>query len=259
MVVQLLWKIKSPITVLHLSDLHYYEGRTDSVSFIHSLALHDFDLIFITGDLIENNSGIPLCIEALKPLRAKYGIYAVLGNHDYYHTEFEDITNKTGSLPKNHEQKRNDVALLKQELNNINIKVLQNENTSIATDEQKINIVGIDDPYVKQADLQQAFQGVKRDMPCLTLVHSPEIHDEIAELELADMVFCGHTHGGQIQLPGYGALLTRSNAPKKFVSGLVQEKNTMFYTSNGIGTGPYTRPRFNCLPEAIFFTLISKE
>jgi predicted MPP superfamily phosphohydrolase len=259
MVVQLPWKIKQPITVLHLSDLHFYEGRTDSVSFLHSLALHDVDLIFITGDLIEANSGMPICIEALKPLRAKHGIYAVFGNHDYFHTEFEDIANKTGSLPKNHERKRNDTEQLKQELTNINIQVLQNNNTSIEINGQRLFVVGIDDPYVKQANLDQSFEGVKSGDPCLGLVHSPEIHEEIAQRDLATMVFCGHTHGGQIRLPWIGALLTRTNAPRRFVFGLQQEKNTVFYISTGIGTGRFTRPRFNCLPEAVLFTLIPKE
>lgn len=253
--VYLPWKFNRTLTVLHLSDLHFYNGRIESIPFIHSLTAYEVDLIFITGDLIENNSGIPLCVKALQPLKAKYGIYAVLGNHDYYHTSLEDIGNKTGSLPKNHERKQNDVTSLIEQLRNIGIRVLQNENLIMDIEGIPLRIAGMDDPYVKRDDLDKTFQGIIHDDACLLLVHSPEKHVEIANCGLADMVFCGHTHGGQVRIPGFGAFLTRTNAPRRFVRGLLEENQTQFYISTGLGSGPFTRPRFNCPPEAVLFQI----
>ena len=251
--VHLPWKFNHALTVLHLSDLHFYKGRTQSIPFIHSLTAYDVDLIFITGDLIENNSGIPLCVKALQPLKAKYGIYAVLGNHDYYHTSLEDIGNKTGSLPKHHERKQNDVAGLIEQLSGTGIRVLQNKSLMMDIDGEPLHIAGMDDPYIKRDNLDTTFQCVSHDDACLLLVHSPEKHVEIANSGLADMVFCGHTHGGQVRIPWFGAFLTRTNAPRRFVRGLIQENHTLFYISTGLGSGPFTRPRFNCPPEAVLF------
>ena len=103
-------------------------------------------------------------------------------------------------------------------------------------------------------DLKATFTGYEKTGPCLVLVHSPERHVELLEYPV-DMVFSGHTHGGQICLPWYGPLITRTTAPRRFAHGLIQENGTVFHTSRGIGTGRITRPRFWCPPEATYFTL----
>lgn len=240
------------IDILHLSDLHLYKGRGEALPFLRKIARQEYDFIFVTGDLIENNSGIPLAAEALKPFRARYGKFAVLGNHDYYHTRFEDVFRKTGGLPVNPESKLNDIPRLIDEMANIGVEVLRNERRDVPLGDNGVTIAGVDDPYVARDDIRATFDGFSKTGPLFVLVHSPEKHPEIAPLN-PDMVFSGHTHGGQVCLPFIGPITTRSKAPRRYAKGLLRENGTVFYTSRGVGTGRLTRPRFWCPPEATLF------
>lgn len=243
-----------PLRVLHLSDMHFYKGQVSRRIFIHKLAEHDYDLIFITGDLIDNDSGTNLCLTALRPLKAKYGIFAVLGNHDYYHISGRDLFRKTGSMPGLEERKHNDVDYLVQGLKDLGITVLQNQRVELDIEGNPLTIAGIDDPYVERDDIPKTLEGFNPDAPCLVLVHSPEKVAEIAAYN-PHMVFMGHTHGGQIRLPLMGALITRTRAPRRFADGMVQFQNTLFCTSRGMGTGQLTPVRMFCPPEVTCFEL----
>ena len=120
-----------PLEVLHLSDLHFYKGRDEAIPFLQQLSRRIVDFIFLTGDLIDHDSGIEMCVEALRPFSARHGIFAVLGNHDYYHVTWEDILRKTGGLPLHAHRKRNDVDRLMRELAGLGIPVLQNRRVEI--------------------------------------------------------------------------------------------------------------------------------
>lgn len=247
----------APLSVLHLSDFHFYKGKIARKKFLHRLAQRiqekPVDFIFITGDLIDDDSGIDLCIEALRPLKAKYGVYAVLGNHDYIHVQLRDIFTSTGTLHKK-VRKQNDVERLVRELAAIGVTVLRNERLSVDIEGAPVTLVGIDDPYIYKDDIPKAFAGFQKNGPCLVLVHSPERYREIAE-NGADMVFSGHTHGGQIRIPGVGPVVTRSDAPREYCYGLNRLNGTTYYTTCGLGVGRITHVRLFCRPEVVFFQL----
>ncbi len=242
----------NPLNILHLSDFHFYSGRQARIRFLHRLAKEQYDLVFITGDLIDDDSGIDLCLEALQPLKARHGIYAVLGNHDYVHITVRDLFHRTGAKPRERHKQANNVARLIQGLRELGIHVLQNERVEIRIEGIPFTIAGVDDPYEYRDDIRKTFEGYEKSGPCFVLVHTPDRYKELSELE-PDMVFSGHTHGGQVRMPLVGPLVTRTTAPRQFASGLVRMNGTVFHTTHGVGSGRLTKPRLWCPPEVTVF------
>ncbi|MBN2329602.1 MAG: metallophosphoesterase [Candidatus Omnitrophica bacterium] len=244
-----------PLKILHLSDFHFYRGADERKRFLQGLSGRELDFIFITGDFIDNDSGIDVCIEALRPLKARYGIYAVLGNHDYVHISWRSWFHRTGTLVYDLCHEFNDVERLAGELKKIGIRILRNERDVVEVDGVPITIAGVDDPYTQHDDIPQTFDGYTKDGPCFVLIHTPDRYRELAERHV-DMVFSGHTHGGQICLPFWGPIITRSLAPRRMAYGLNDLNGTKYYTTRGVGSSRWTRPRFLCRPEINYFEFL---
>lgn len=244
-----------PLKVLHISDFHFYRGAEERKRFLQSLAGCEMDFIFITGDFIDNNPGIDICIEALRPLKARYGVYAVLGNHDYVHIKWRNWFHRTGSLVYDLCHEFNDVERLTAELKKIGIRVLRNEREVVEINGVSVTIAGVDDPYTRRDDIPQTFGGYVKNGPCFVLIHTPDRYRELAEYH-ADMVFSGHTHGGQVCLPFWGPIITRSLAPRYMAYGLNDLNGTKYYTTRGVGSSRWSRPRFLCRPEINYFEFL---
>ena len=157
----------SLLKILHLSDFHL---RTDFKGkklekFIKTLALDSYDFIFITGDMVEKNELQDKLIETLKPLKAKYGIYAVFGAHDYYNKKPQEFIKNMFEKKESYSRK-NDVAGLKKKLESIGIHVLQNESVILKdiNDYDEIDIVGVGDPLINMMDLKKSLSGVFKDL-----------------------------------------------------------------------------------------------
>ena len=251
--VRLRGSLRRPLEILHLSDFHYHGSCRYRSRFLKRLAAESVDFIFLTGDLIDVDAGIDPCLEALQHFSPRYGFYAVLGNHDYLRVTGMDLMRPTGVLPKEKNRRPNDVERLKAGLRRLGIVVMRNERHIVEVEGIPVTVAGVDDPYLERDDLPATFQGFVKQGPCFVLVHAPERHLEISELG-ADMVFSGHTHGGQVCLPFLGPIITRTTAPRRFAFGLTRENGTLFHTTRGIGTGLLSRPRFLCPPEAVVFS-----
>lgn len=251
--------LAQPFTVLHLSDLHFIRKRFFLSRFFDRLARLAPDLIFITGDLIDNTSGIAPCITSLKKLRAKKGIYAVLGNHDY--RAYPPLHQWLEFLGKGchcfRERPEGDVTKLKEALARAGIHVLLNQNILVKlSGGDSISLIGLDDPVSKRADLPKAFEGLQNGAVRLTLTHSPITFPALAHYGV-DAAFAGHTHGGQIRLPGIGALPTA----RRLVAHIVDSTNEYgFYgiVCRGMGAQELVHPRLFCRPEAVFVTIKPK-
>ncbi len=252
--VQLLGSLPKPLRILHLSDLHFFKGAVGRKKFLHQLADCEVDFIFFTGDFIDNNQGIDLCIEALRPLKARYGIYAVLGNHDFLHVGLKNILHRTSTSVYDLCHVYNDHEQLTQRLTEIGIVVLQNQRVTVKVDGMPVTIAGIDDPYTEHDDIPATFKDYKKKGLCFTLIHTPDKYQELAQVG-ADLVLSGHTHGGQICIPFWGPIITRSMAPRKMAYGFNQLDGTTYYTTRGLGSSRLSRPRFLCRPEVVFFEI----
>ena len=243
------------LNILHISDLHLCSPESHKINFLKNISDNDLDLVFLTGDVFENYSGLPYICQILSRT-PKIGAYAVLGNHDYY--DYRWINKTIGKIIKRlkHPTQRRDVSSMIEALQNANFKVLRNEVEVI--DKYKIGIIGIDYPTVEYQKLESLVKQIPDDYLKLVLFHIPLNLQNMVKLGV-NIAFGGHTHGGQIKLPYIGAVFTDSELPRDKASGLFNYEQTYFHVSNGAGADPKTNIRFLCPPSATILEVRSKE
>lgn len=217
--------------ILHLSDTHI-DGSPEILPVLQQkIAPLKFDICVITGDFREGtfedyDTPTRRMVELCKTFDAP--TYAVLGNHDCI--EMVPLLEEGG------------------------IQVLLNENTRIEHNGSSLYLAGVDDPHYYETDnLEKALNGIPDDAFSILLAHSPEITRKAGYAEI-DLYLCGHTHGGQICLPGGRPLITNASCPKNQRNGLWNYHEMLGYTSRGAGTSS-VNVRFNCLPEITVHTL----
>jgi len=219
------------LRVLHLSDLHADLHPDFPANLIRTVAPLGYDLVLLTGDYrtctySDHSGATRATIEIVRHLRAP--VYAVLGNHD-----------SLAKVPP---------------MEAAGVRFLLNENVCFERGGARLYLAGIDDPnFYRTADLDRALEGVPRDGCKILLSHAPQTYAEAAERGV-DLVLSGHTHGGQICLPGGGIVVHDGTAPRKVLAGVWREGETQGYTSRGAGaTG--LPARLNCPPEVTVHTL----
>jgi len=222
--------------ILHISDLHLDE-RPDLVDNICSLIEgQSFDMAVFTGDFycssnIKKPDHLKKISEKIKQITSCYsttnGNFAILGNHD-------------------------GLAII-DHLENIGLNLLINQKVDLEISGQKIRIIGIDDPHLfYNEEIKQTLMKGKECFS-IALVHSSEAFD-YAQAGGCNLYLCGHTHGGQICLPGGIPVLTHLKRGRKFSSGSWNYKSMKGYTSKGVGTTDVPL-RFFCPPELVIHTL----
>lgn len=213
--------------VLHLSDLHMDAMPDRGASLRRTLADLNFDLCVITGDFrYELHGDYGRTMEDLAGLMPNLacpdGIWAVLGNHDC----LEMVTG----------------------LEALGIGVLINEAFRLQRAGAELWLAGVDDPHFFEThDLELALQPVPRHSPRLLLAHSPEIITEAAAAGV-DYYLCGHTHGGQVCLPGRIPILSNARCRRRYVSGSWRHGEMLGHTSRGTGAAGLP-VRIFCPPE----------
>ncbi len=218
--------------LLHLSDLHIDLDEELVGAIVRCLEGVRYDVCVLTGDFRESTSGdhVP-CMKAMARLVRvlKSPMYAVLGNHDF----LEMI----------------------EPLEAMGIRVLMNETVPLARGDATIHLSGVDDPHFYEAEnLQKARDGIPPDGVSILLSHSPEIYRK-ASVSGYDLMLCGHTHGGQICLPGRIPILQNSRIPRRMVRGRWSCREMQGYTSAGTGACGVA-VRFFCPPEIVVHRLV---
>jgi predicted MPP superfamily phosphohydrolase len=212
-------------TLLQISDLHV-DMNLDVIERISSLvhSLH-YDACIITGDFKGKTYGpFAATLQGMERLRnaLRDPIYGVLGNHDT-------------------------IAMVPG-LESMGIRMLLNENEVLERGSQRIYLAGIDDAHFYQADnIEKAAVGISHDEFAVLLSHTPEIYRHAAHAGF-DVLISGHTHGGQICLPGGIPFTFDSNLPRRLGSGAWTYHGMIGYTSRGTGSS-VVPVRFNCPPE----------
>ena len=220
----------SGMKVVFASDFHFrphQEKRVQKV--VNKINAQNADIILSVGDFVadmEPNETMPIedIAKAFKQIHTKYGFYTVLGNHDSWHG-------------REHIEK-----ILKDN----NIHVLGNENISLKINDKTVYLAGIEDMKTGNVDLNKAFNGVQK--PVIFLSHTPDIFPFVPEI--VNLTLAGHTHGGQIRIPFYGAIKTGSAHGNKYARGFIQEENRKLIVTTGIRTS-IEQCRFNCKPEIV--------
>jgi predicted MPP superfamily phosphohydrolase len=233
---------RPPIRLLHLSDFHVERLTRREAHLLELVEQARPDLIVITGDYLNLSYVNELTARAevskvLKKLHAPYGVYATLGSPPV------DPRDTTPSL-----------------FDELNIRLLRDEIAVLNfEDGGALSLLGIDCEHDLEADasvFQKLIELAPPDSARVLLYHSPELMPLVQQYPV-DLYLCGHTHGGQVRLPIYGALITSSDLGKRYEMGPYVEQNTMLYISRGIGLEGLSAPRLRllCPPEIILFRL----
>jgi predicted MPP superfamily phosphohydrolase len=243
----------APMTILHLSDLHLRTPQRRKRAFLKSLARVQPDLVIGTGDFIGDAHSNDAAVEAVTSISAPKGALYVLGSNDYYRPKPKN--------PLRYFFKRRRLVLgiqnpwrdLVEGLNARGWRLINNTTTSI----DGIDVVGLDDEHLHRADLSVASKR-NRDGFRLAVAHSPDVARVLAELEY-DLIVCGHTHGGQVCLPGFGALVTNCDLPRSMARGVHRLGDSWLHVSAGLGTSMYAPFRLACRPEVCVLELVPSD
>ena len=222
--------------IAFLSDLHVasFMDRKLYRTCLEQVREQHCDLVLFGGDFVSWNRHIPLLIDALlKGIDAPDGIYAVLGNHDYW-SNAEAVTKA---------------------LTDHDVHVLHNRFKLIQHDDGAICIAGIEEMYRGAPDVHAAVGSIRQSTPRIVISHHPDVV-ELTNGERIDLLLCGHTHGGQIRVPYFGALLVPAWREGKYDQGFFERPNLLMYVSRGIGAVPPVR--ILCRPELPIFELVPR-
>jgi predicted MPP superfamily phosphohydrolase len=211
--------------ILHVSDLHLDMAPDMPHALIEAVRRVAYDICVLTGDFRASTFGS--CAPALDGMRRvrthlNGRLYGILGNHD-----------SIRMVP---------------ELEDIGIHMLMNESVTLERGGETIFLAGIDDPHYYRADnLEKAAAGLPDGAVTILLAHSPEIYRHAAYADF-DLLLCGHTHGGQICLPGGRPIICNANSPRELCRGAWRYRDLQGYTSLGSGAC-MVDVRINCPPE----------
>lgn len=228
------------LKILQLSDLHLENISISPEELYDKLSAEPIDLIAITGDFLDRKRTIPRLVPYLKvlnQLQPKYGIYAVLGNHDYV-------------------LRGSSLETLIETLESHKVKVLQNENDTIVVHGRAVNIIGIDDFSTNRSNIEEAYKEIKYGTN-LVLTHDPNIVLHMKKHHF-DYLLSGHFHGGQICYPkAYHLAKMGKLARMNVIKGLHMQDGKPFYINEGLGqTG--VNIRVGSRPEITIHTLALK-
>lgn len=211
--------------ILHISDLHLDMAEDMPHTLIEAVRQVEYDVCVLTGDFRGKTFGsYTAALDGMRRVRAQLNgmVFGVLGNHD-----------SIRMLPG---------------LEDMDIRMLMNESLALSRDGVSIHLAGIDDAHYYRADnLEKALQGVPEQALSILLTHSPEIYQHAAYAD-CDVMLCGHTHGGQICLPGGIPLMCNANSPRALCRGSWRYRQLQGYTSLGSGAC-VVDVRLNCPPE----------
>lgn len=265
---------RRPLRLLHISDLHMLPWQHRKKRWVAQLASLEPDIIVNTGDNLGHPEALSVLAEALGPLLNVPGVF-VLGSNDFYSPRLKNPASYLRTANRHPRSPGREPDLPTAEL----IRLLQsggwvhldNARSPLTVGSQPLSVVGLLDPHIGINEMPPALPNGSSDEVRLGVVHAPytrvldAMHDDGCHLMLA-----GHTHGGQLCLPGYGALVTNCDIDTGRASGLhgwpgprPDERgggaSTWLHVSAGLGTSQFAPLRFACRPEASLLLLQSRD
>nr|WP_240630362.1 metallophosphoesterase [Specibacter cremeus] len=259
----------APLTVLHLSDIHFAPGQRKKAAWLRELADLRPDLVVNTGDNLSHPKAIAPLLAALRPLMDFPGVY-VPGSNDYFAPVFKNplgyfsSTDKRVAAARKRKLPRLDTEALHSGFGVGGWVDLTNRNQSIPLHGIRFDFTGVDDPHLNRERYAGWPKGSSSQHNAphvrIALAHAPyqRVLDHFTE-DGADLILAGHTHGGQVCIPGYGALVSNCDLPTWRAKGLhpweSNGKTSPVNVSGGIGTSRTAPFRFACRPEAVLLTL----
>lgn len=252
-----------PLRVLHLSDIHFVPNQRIKVRWLESLAALEPDLVVNTGDNLSHVDAVPPLLEALKPLLRFPGVY-VPGSNDYYGPSFKNpLTYFTGPSTIAKEPPALPFGKLFGTFEDAGWTGLTNRRDTMDLGGVRLDFSGVDDPHLNR----DVYAGFPEPDPSAA---TPAVRVGVAHAPYqrvlnyftdggADLILAGHTHGGQVCVPFYGALVSNCDLPPRLAKGVSlwehHGRRVPMNVSAGIGTSRFAPIRFACRPEAVLLTL----
>jgi len=234
------WTLEKPLRVAVLTDLHVgspFNGLSRLAEIVARTNAATPDLVFVLGDLVVQGviggSFIPPedIARQLGTLRARAGVYSVLGNHDAWL----------------------DARRVGRALKGSGIRVLQDQAVRVDTPAGNVWVAGVSDFWTMRHDVKAALAGVTdADVPLLVMTHNPDVFPEIPSN--VTLTVAGHTHGGQVRLPLLGPPVVPSRYGQRFAAGHIVEDGRHLYVATGIGTS-ILPVRFRVPPSIVILTI----
>ena len=254
-----------PITVLHIGDLHVAPWQKRKLAWINKLGEVSPDLVVNTGDNLGHVAAIGPTLTALKPLLEKTGVF-VNGSNDYYAPVARNPLAYLKKPSERSEGKPLETSRLVGGFTSAGWLDLNNRQGRAVINGVSINFVGVDDAHDGLDDLNKipaASELASGADLVIGVSHAPyqRVIDAMGVAGV-DVLFAGHTHGGQVCVPGFGALVTNCDLPRKNAKGLsswdVAGKTLILNVVAGLGHSIYAPVRFACRPEVRLLTLLPK-
>lgn len=266
-----------PVKVLHLSDIHLNIGQHWKMAWLRSLAELEPDLVVNTGDNLTHPQAIAPLLSALRPLTDLPGVF-VPGSNDYYAPKLKNpasyffgpsslsvrsSSSSSGKLA----QRELDTERMHAGFEAAGWANVTNRHHYLMLNGTRFNFSGVDDPHLnreKYAGWPSSTSDQTSEQPVrIALAHAPyqRVLDHFTG-EGAGLILAGHTHGGQLRIPGYGALVSNCDLPPAQARGLTEWRSgkhrAPLNVSGGIGTSRFAPIRFACRPEAVLMTLVGR-
>lgn len=262
----------APLRILHLSDMHMAPWQHAKQRWVRELALLAPDLIVNTGDNWGTRNGLDGVRAALDVFAGTPGVF-VFGSNDHHGPRLKNPLAYFGGPSQAHDKpvQLDSAGLADYFESELGWTDLNNTAAAFTVGSQLVEFFGVDDPHHLLDDpdaMLDALDGIRstNTEPSLRVgvAHAPYSRtlNLLAECG-ADVMFAGHTHGGQVCVPGYGALVTNCDLPRESVKGLSSWNSPTgvvpLHVSAGLGTSIYAPVRFACPPEATLVTLVSRK
>lgn len=230
------------LKVVAVSDIHGgqpYINEAKLEKLVAAINQTQPDVIVLLGDFVSQDKQDRVLMEPevmttkLKELRAKHGVYAVLGNHDWWY----------------------DGERVRQAFESAGIRVLENDVAQIQKDGQTMWLLGVPDFWTRQPiDLKAVLQKINAPGPVIALTHNPDVFPTLPPGII--MTLAGHTHGGQVSIPFIGRPIVPSKYKQRYAIGHIIENNRHLFVTPGIGTSGLA-VRFGVPPEISVLTIVS--
>ncbi|HQW73512.1 metallophosphoesterase [Ornithinibacter sp.] len=273
----------APVRILQVSDLHLTPGQTKKIDWVRSLAELDPDFVVNSGDNLAHLDAVPPLLRAMEPLLERPGAF-VLGSNDYFAPTPKNparyLTSRHADAPAR--RSTLPVKALRDGLGSKGWADLNNARRIVRMGDHDVELVGVNDPHIGYDRYAKVAGSASTDVALtMGLVHAP--YQRVLDAMVGDgasVVLAGHTHGGQLAVPLWGALVTNCDLDTRRAKGVSRwwpgagtagarggaapssdapEDAAWLHVSAGLGTSPYAPVRFACRPEATLLTLLARD
>lgn len=253
-----------PVRLLHLSDLHLLPGQSRKRDFVRGLNGLDPDLVVSTGDNISSPDAVPALVESLGPLLDRPGAF-VLGSNDFSGPSLGNPLKYLWRTTAKHHASPQDMptGTLRSALTGRGWLPLDNARAEVMARGVRFALRGAGDAHEKRDDYVLVAGPADPAAVNLGVTHAPYLRviDAMTD-DGVQLILAGHTHGGQVCVPGYGALTSNCDLPPAFAKGLFEyesgDATAWVHVSAGVGQSPYAPFRFACPPEVSLLRLVPR-